>query len=291
MGGELGRGGVVRDAALDDGGASGVGLDPDRALGGIAEPAADGDVAFDADAAIGADGVSAGLRQGAGRLFWGDAHQGAVLVFAGIEDHASDDGEAGGFGGFEGDGGLGEVSHGLDDEGVGASFGEGLGLFGEGRGEGFRGDLVGEEEFACGSDRCEDKGAACGGLAGELDAAAVDFGDLTGGDMVAEADTIGSEGIGEDDLAAGVDVGLGDLGDGFGPGKIPQVRDIAGVEPSCLEFRAPCAVGDHGAVRDELFEGDGHKVARTGVDPGQNRGMHRAGAGWRVRRRGNGGPR
>ena len=61
------------------------------------------DEAFDALAAIGADAVGAGLGQRLGGVLGGGAHHGAVLVLAGVEDHAGDDREPGFASGLDGD--------------------------------------------------------------------------------------------------------------------------------------------------------------------------------------------
>src|ERR1019366_10676713 len=82
--GELLRRSFPDSPALDDLGQSGVGLDPKRPRGGGAHALGDGNVAGDADAAVGAHNVRAGSREFLGALLGRVAHHGAVLILTGI---------------------------------------------------------------------------------------------------------------------------------------------------------------------------------------------------------------
>jgi hypothetical protein len=61
---------------------------------------------------------------------------------------------------------------------------------------------------------------------------------------LAELDGVGAEGVGEDDLRAGIEVACVQLGDGLGPVQVPLVgRDAVG-QAGCHQHRSGGAVGD-----------------------------------------------
>ncbi|MFM1941159.1 MAG: hypothetical protein RI897_141 [Verrucomicrobiota bacterium] len=246
MGSELLGGGCVGGLSVDHFGEAGVGFDPDGEVGGGFEALGEGDEVGDTLAAVGADGIGAGLGEDGGDLFRGIAHHGAVFVFAGIEDHAGDDGQAGGFGGGDGYAGFLGVGHGFDDEGIDAAFGEGLGLFCEGFEEGIGGDVAGQQHFTGGADTAEDAGVVLGGGAGDLGSEPVDFGGFVFESGFGEAGLGGAEGIGEDNFATGVDVEFSDFEDAVGVGEVPGVGEFAQLESAGLQLGAPGAVGDDG---------------------------------------------
>ena len=83
-----------------------------------------------------------------------------------------------------------------------------------------------------------------------------------------EDEAVGPEGVGQDHLAAGLDVGPGDLFDLLGLGEVPGVGAGPDGQAPLLELRAPGPVGHHRAggeqllhrwVHDRIVKSEGNK--------------------------------
>ena len=138
----------------------------------------------------------------------------SATVSLGVEGHRGDDRQAGrrAPGRFDGDPDLLEVAEGLEHEEIDAALGERRGLLGEGRGH-----LV---ELGPGRDAGDQAGRAdraghprvlAGRLAREPGAGEVVGAHLVAQPVAVEAEAVGAEGVGLDDLRAGGDVVLVDL--------------------------------------------------------------------------------
>ena len=101
--------------------------------------------------------------------------------------------------------------------------------------------------------------------------AAVDRGNLVVQLVPGEDEPIGPEGVGQDHLAAGLDVGRGDLLDLLGLGEVPGVGARADGEPALLELCPPGPVGHHRTVGDEILDGFVHGIAQPLPGAGRNR--------------------
>ncbi len=219
-----------------------------------ARRAADGDVLLHAVAAVGAHDVDAPGGEVAGGLLGIDAHHRAVLVAAGVEDHAADHRQPGGECGLHGQPRLGEVGHGLHHYGVGAGLGLRVGLLGEGGRELILGDVAEEELLAARPDGGEDPRLARRSALRDLHAGAVDLGDTFGIGVLAERDPVGAEGVGEDHPAAGLHVGVGHLLDAVGVKEVPRVGGLPEGEPALLQLGPPRTVGEDRPARHEVVD-------------------------------------
>ena len=97
-------------------------------------------------------------------------------------------------------------------------------------------------------------------LAGDANAGGVDFGHFSGQSMAGQPEAVGAEGVGFEDLGAGLEVLLVDGENQAGIGEIRLVvaavdKDAAGVEDG-----AHGAIGEHGAVGEDVGE-LGHSLA------------------------------
>ena len=165
---------------------------------------------------------------------------------AGVERHAGDHRQTGFAGGGHGQFGFGQIGHGFDHDAIGAGVGQGLGLFGKSGLQFVRADLAHQQHHAAGPDRGEHLGLATGGLFGDFHADAIDLGNLVGQSMPAENEAIRAEGVGQNHLAAGLDVGPGDFLDLFRLDQVPGIGTRSHGHSAELQLGAPGAVGNHG---------------------------------------------
>ena len=177
--------------------------------------------ALDALSAVGAEAVKAYMAENFHHLFGGIAHHGAVFGFACIEDQTGQHGKPGLFGRSGGYPGFGQIHHGLHHDGVRTCHCDGLGLFFECLPEVVLADILGKEQLAAGPHGCKDIRLCACSLLGDLDSFDVDLGHLVRKAELAQHETVGAEGIGQDDPAAGIDIFLSHLLDLIRVGEIP----------------------------------------------------------------------
>ena len=103
---------------LLNGGQARIGLDPDGQAASRVKPAADGNGKFNANTAVCAHSVCPGLGHRRSNGLGRGAHHGAVLVFAGVEGEGDKDGQSGGQCRINGEAGLVDFAHGLDEQGI-----------------------------------------------------------------------------------------------------------------------------------------------------------------------------
>src|SRR5579871_734800 len=104
-------------------GQSCVRLDPDRPIRGRMKALADADKSVDSLPAIGADYVGSPSCEFASRTLRRDPGERPVLSSARIKYHANYRRKPGGLGSVQGDGGLAQVAHRLNDDGIGGRIG------------------------------------------------------------------------------------------------------------------------------------------------------------------------
>ena len=232
----------------------GVGLDPDRvsarrrfqSRANFHEPR-------DALAAIRADDIGSGFQQTGRRLFRRGAHHRAVLVLAGIEHHAGDHRQTGGFRRRQGNPGFRQILHRFHDQTVGPAARQSLRLFGERGAQFVFGHVAVHEHFAAGPNRGKNQRAFVRRFARDAGARFVDFLDEIRAPALGQAQAVGAERIRQNNLRTGFDVGPRDGGDFFRTGQVPEVRHFARCESARLELRAPGAVREHRALGDQLL--------------------------------------
>ncbi len=157
----LGRRGVMNGALLN-GGQARIGLDPDGQAASRVKPAADGNGKFNANTAVCAHSVCPGLGHRRSNGLGRGAHHGAVLVFAGVEGEGDKDGQSGGQCRINGEAGLVDFAHGLDEQGIRSRRCQRLSLRGKGGTDLGGSNFAGHEDFSRGADGSEDKSAlAC----------------------------------------------------------------------------------------------------------------------------------
>ena len=146
--------------------------------------------------------------------------------------------------------------HGLDDEQVDAGIGQGTDLLSKGGASfieaGFAQRLEPDAERADGAGNV---GGArllllevVDGLPGQLDACGVDLGDLRGEAVAGEAEPVGAEGVGFEDLGAGLEVFLVNREDEVGVREVQFVVAAIDEDTAGVEHRAHGAIGEHGAM-------------------------------------------
>ena len=211
------------------------------------------DKAGNALAAVRADDIRAGCGQRLGRLLGRVAHHGAVFVFAAVEDHAGHDRQTGFPRRLDGQLGFLQIGHGFDHEpiarrpaasacacsvkaacsssSVTSPFMSNLPLgpieAKTGRGRSRRLSEISTPRaliFAC------TLPAACSG----------------------QPNAVSAKGVGEDDLAAGLDIGLRHFRHALGMPQVPEVGEFAQPEPARLQLGAPGAVGDDRPVGQQV---------------------------------------
>jgi len=184
----------------------------------------------------------------------------AVVVHG---DHDEDGEMRGDFaGGVEGFASLVEGGHGFQAEHVHAGGGKGLDLLGKGGAGLFQaGFAQGLQTHAEGADRAGYPGFAglfvlevLDGLAGKADACGVDLRDFAGEPVAAQAKAICAEGVGFQDLRAGLEVLLVDGEDEAGIGEIELVVAAVDEDAAGVKHGAHCAVGEDGAVGEDFSE-------------------------------------
>src|SRR5438093_5754202 len=74
-----------------------------------------------------------------------------------------------------------------------------------------------------------------------------------------------AEGVGQNDLAAGLDVSARDLGHALGVRQIPQIRKSTNGQSAGLQFRTPSAVGDYGSALDESLKQSLHSALAVSI--------------------------
>lgn len=217
--------------------------------------------------AVDADDVGAGVAEAACDGLGGFAEEGAVVA---SEGHGGDDRDVVVTEGAEGEFEFAQVREGLEDEEVDAAVEEEVGLGREGRGGGVGGEASeGCEAESERSDVAGDErrlGGGGDGLAGEVDAVAVDVGEEVLEAVASELEGVGAEGVGEDDFGAGVEVGAVDGEDAVGVGEVEVVEAGAEGDALVMEEGAHGAVGDDGGFAgfepgEEVLAG--HNLLRT----------------------------
>lgn len=210
-------------------------------------------------AAIRAHDIGPGIDGGADGYFDGGARHGSEGAAGGfLECVSGDDGNVGaaGFGGFDAEGGFCGIAHGFDEDGVGAALEQGDDLFREGGAE-FRGGDVADrrEKSAERPDIAEHPVGVAGGLARDAGGGAVEFRDAAGAAVGFECEARAAEGIGGDEVAAGLRVRGVNGGHIAGSVDIPEHAAVAAGEAAGEQL------GAHGAVAAERPQGEfGNKV-------------------------------
>ena len=222
-----------------------------------------------ADAAIGADGNErSGLAgQCRGHAGGGEAHHGLACRVEGSGDdigHTDFNRSCRGRLDFV-DGG-----HGLDPDDVDAACLEPLHLLDEGLfclflGQGAKGN----QQFPGRAYRARDHDGASRGIgdfAGDPGGLLVEFEDAILGVVQLEAVAIAAKGVGQDDVAAGIDEILMQLADVLRLFIIPEFRRMAGGKPHLEQGGAGCAIGKQDAF---FFKQAGEQIHRE--DPSDMR--------------------
>ena len=106
-------------------------------------------------------------------------------------------------------------------------------------------ELIGLEE---GSNRAKDVGVGLGDFSGEMNGGTVDGFELICDAVCFEFESIGSKGIGFDEVGACLDIVAMNAFDEFGFGEAELL--IAGVDENafCVEHGAHCTIADEGVV-------------------------------------------
>ena len=256
------RRGHVDVAALDGAGQSGVGHGGQRQAGRQTHPLDDREHGGGAVRAVAANDVRAPLGQSLGGDLGGGAVE-AVAVL--IHRHHHYDAQAGSdlAGGANGLARLGQRGHGFDDEKVRAHAGPALGQRGDLFGEGCAG-LV-EREFSLRRQRNAERADGPGdeglgglllgnlrdALAGDADSGEVDLAHPVAEAMALQAEGVCAEGVGLDDLRAGLQVLGVDTGDGLRLREVQLIEAAVDEDSAVIEHGAHGTVGEHASAGEE----------------------------------------